>query len=85
MAHSFSSLKPTHLRLANFRFPYTPAFGGLTCLRNLELIEVTNSGQSIFDCHVFEKLTLLASEEFSHANFRAPDLKCSNSQMPTST
>ncbi|KAK1355622.1 FBD domain-containing protein [Heracleum sosnowskyi] len=76
VALNFSSLKLTHLRLANFRFPYTPAFGGLTYLRNLELIEVTTSGQSIFDCPVLEKLTLIASEDLSHTNFRAPNLKC---------
>ncbi|KAK1355609.1 FBD domain-containing protein [Heracleum sosnowskyi] len=74
--HNFSSLKLTHLRLANFQFPYTPAFGGLTYLRNLELIEVTTSEQSIFDCPVLEKLTLIACKELSHTNFRAPNLKC---------
>ncbi|KAK1355626.1 FBD domain-containing protein [Heracleum sosnowskyi] len=77
-AHNFSSLGLTHLRLANFWFPCIPAFGGMTYtyLRIIELIGVATTENSIFDCPVLEKLTLMVSYGLSHTNFRAPNLKC---------
>lgn len=75
-AHNFSSLNLTRLRLVAVWFPYTPAFGRLACLTNLELIEVAISEQCIFDCPVLQKLILVNCEGFFHTNFRAPNLKC---------
>ncbi|KAK1379906.1 FBD domain-containing protein [Heracleum sosnowskyi] len=74
-AHNFSSLNLTHLRLVNVWFPYTPAFGGLTYLRVIELIGVETTEQSIFNCPVLEKLTLLVTKGLSHTNFCAPNLE----------
>ncbi|XP_017245484.2 F-box/FBD/LRR-repeat protein At1g13570 [Daucus carota subsp. sativus] len=77
MAHDFSSLDLTHLRLTNVLFPYKPALGGFANLVNLELVHVTsNFGKSIFDCPGLEKLALILCEGLFPMNFRAPNLKC---------
>lgn len=76
-AHHFSSLDLTDLRLFNVWFRYTPTTGRFTNLKNLELTRATfDCGQSIFDCPVLEKLTLICCKGLSHTNFRAPNLKC---------
>ncbi|XP_017245481.1 F-box/FBD/LRR-repeat protein At1g13570 [Daucus carota subsp. sativus] len=74
-ALNFSSLNLTHLRLVDFWFPYTPASGGLTCLKYLELIDVVIAEEHVFDCPVLEKLTLVNCEGLFRMNFRAPHLK----------
>ncbi|KAK1355598.1 hypothetical protein POM88_048854 [Heracleum sosnowskyi] len=75
-AHHFSSLDLTHLMLFSVCFPYTPDNGRFTYLINLHLVEATcNLGQSIFDCPVLEKLTLIDCRGLFHTNFRSPNLK----------
>ncbi|KAK1394119.1 F-box domain-containing protein [Heracleum sosnowskyi] len=44
--------------------------------KDLEVIDVDTSEQSIFDCPVLEKLTLVLCESIFPNNFRAPKLRC---------
>ncbi|KAK1355597.1 FBD domain-containing protein [Heracleum sosnowskyi] len=75
--HDFYSLDLTHLTLFKVRFPCTSAYGRFTSLTNLYLLKATsNLGQSILDCPVLEKLTLIICTGLFHTNFHAPNLKC---------
>ncbi|KAL6519886.1 hypothetical protein OROMI_032780 [Orobanche minor] len=76
-AHDLSSLDLTHLTLLSVLFPYTPAFGRFTCLKNLELADATSHfGKNILHCPVLEKLTLIICKGLFPNNFRAPNLRC---------
>lgn len=80
IAHHFSYLELTHLRLFSVWFPYEPKFGRFSYLTNLELIDATsdypNFNKGILDCPMLEKLTLVICEGLFPNNFRAPKLKC---------
>lgn len=73
--HYFSKLDLTHLWFVRFSFSFTPTYGGFPYLTNLELIDVYTSEQSIFDCPVLEKLTLVLCDRIFPNNFRAPKLR----------
>ncbi|KAL8093084.1 F-box/FBD/LRR-repeat protein At1g13570-like [Apium graveolens] len=80
-AHHFSSLKLTHLKLVDFWFRYAPTFKVFPYLTNLELVQVevidlADSKQKIFNCPVLEKLTLTLCNGIFSTNFYAPRLKC---------
>ncbi|KAK1355603.1 FBD domain-containing protein [Heracleum sosnowskyi] len=80
-AHHFSSIDLTHLKLTNFWFPYAPTFGTFPYLTNLELVQVelidlADSKQKIFNCPVLEKLKLILCNGIFPTNFCAPKLKC---------
>ncbi|KAL1819161.1 hypothetical protein ACET3Z_014030 [Daucus carota] len=81
MAHHFSSLDLTHLRLLGVGFHYKPTFGRFTHLKNLKLVEAHyhesyRFKQNIFDCPVLEKLSLILCYGLFHTNFHAPNLNC---------
>ncbi|KAL1819149.1 hypothetical protein ACET3Z_014018 [Daucus carota] len=80
-AHHFSSLNLTHMKLIHVWFPYAPTFRVFPYLTDLELIHVemmdlANSRQRIFECPVLEKLTLILCDGILPTNFSAPKLKC---------
>ncbi|KAK1400961.1 hypothetical protein POM88_000566 [Heracleum sosnowskyi] len=76
MPHHFSSLDLTHLRLLRVEF-YKPTFRSFTYLIKLELIDATlYCVESIYDCPLLEKLTLIICENLFPNNFCAPKLKC---------
>ncbi|XP_074343879.1 F-box/FBD/LRR-repeat protein At1g13570-like [Apium graveolens] len=73
---SSKGIKQLYLKgLKNVWFPSTPAFGGLTFLKEIVLTDVSTSEQNVFNCPVLERLNLFRCKGLLPINFRAPNLK----------